>query len=46
MAQWLNSIHCMIQELENGVELPEDEYIFIYECLEVAREYFENLEIK
>ena len=43
MAEQMNNIHCLIQELENGIELQEDEYQFIYEYLEIAREYFYNL---
>lgn len=43
MAEQMNNIHCLIQELENGVEITEVDYQFIYRYLEIAREYFYNL---
>ena len=43
MAEQMNNIHCLIQELENGIEITEGDYQFIYRYLEIAREYFYNL---
>ena len=37
-----NSVHCLIQELENGFRIGESDYMLIYEYLEITREYFEN----
>ena len=43
MAEQMNNIHCLIQDLENGIEITEGDYQFIYRYLEIAREYFYNL---
>ena len=45
LGERMNSVHCLVQKLENGIELEQDEYLLIYESLEIAREYFQSLEV-
>ena len=40
----LNYVHCVFQELEvMGIELPMGDYDMLYEMVEYARDYFDDL---
>ena len=41
-----NSVHCLIQELENGNEIKQDDWNMIYYFLETSREDYNQEDIK
>lgn len=46
MAERLNNVHCIIQELENAaVELPMGDYDYVYRAIEDARKFVERQNI-
>ena len=43
MAENLNYVHCVFQELEDmGIELPMGDYEMVYKTVEEARDYFDS----